>query len=284
MGSIDEHPRKIHSNKGFHNDFGFFECTSRSPSSNKTYFHGYGDGPWVYCLSAGDQDKFGGAGFVVESLDNLEYTAKILPEATAIYRLKDAPGEEKGVTFKDLVDGWPMHLVWGQEERKLDLDDDHSFPRIDFDFINCYLFDARPQTWPLRNSDERFYEDIRVLYFRFNLVASDLLHTPEGHNVIAFNRIDRSPTTLVDHHPFFFFEGPVSHVHYSSFETTTSTLKYSATTGCAKKSTRHIMGSQIFAYWFDPSKFILEHYVDGDLMDNKEPTNVSVSSNDNLVV
>jgi hypothetical protein len=44
------------------------------------------------------------------------------------------------------------------------------------------------------------------------------------------------------------------------------------------------MGSQIFDYWFDPSKFILEHYVDGDLMDNKAPTNVNLASHDDLAV
>lgn len=44
------------------------------------------------------------------------------------------------------------------------------------------------------------------------------------------------------------------------------------------------MGSQIFDYWFDPSKFILEHYIDGDLMDNKEPPHASVANPDDLAV
>jgi hypothetical protein len=35
---------------------------------------------------------------------------------------------------------------------------------------------------------------------------------------------------------------------------------------------------------FDPSKFILEHYVDGDLLDNKQPTQESEASLDNLYV
>jgi hypothetical protein len=155
MASVDEPSRKIHlkrishvyythvsssiaKQKEFLTDFGFFECTSTSPKSNKTYYRGYGDDPWVYCLSAGDEDKFGGAGFVVESLEDLEYAAKTLPEATAIYELEDAPGGGKGVTFKDPVDGWPMHLVWGQEERKTDLEEDPSFPKLDFNFVSFY--------------------------------------------------------------------------------------------------------------------------------------------------
>ena len=29
---------------------------------------------------------------------------------------------------------------------------------------------------------------------------------------------------------------------------------------------RHILGSQIFDYWFDPDGFVVEHYADGDLV------------------
>ncbi|KAI4620418.1 uncharacterized protein J4E87_007105 [Alternaria ethzedia] len=28
----------------------------------------------------------------------------------------------------------------------------------------------------------------------------------------------------------------------------------------------HVLGSQVFDYWFDTSEFILEHYADGDLV------------------
>ena len=44
------------------------------------------------------------------------------------------------------------------------------------------------------------------------------------------------------------------------------------------------MGSQIFDYWYDPSRFILEHYVDGDLLDQKYPTQRSRAGPDSLHV
>lgn len=128
--------------KEFLADFGLFECASPSPSADKTYYRGYGIDPWVYCLSAGDEDKFGGAGFVVESLEDLEYAAKTLPEATPIYDLKDSPGGGKGLTFKDPVDKFPMHLVWGQEERKPDSDEELSFPKIDFNFVSLSVLES----------------------------------------------------------------------------------------------------------------------------------------------
>ncbi|NEE56527.1 2,3-dihydroxybiphenyl 1,2-dioxygenase, partial [Streptomyces sp. SID8455] len=31
---------------------------------------------------------------------------------------------------------------------------------------------------------------------------------------------------------------------------------------------RHIQGSQIFDYWRDPDRFLVEHFTDGDLFDN----------------
>ena len=34
---------------------------------------------------------------------------------------------------------------------------------------------------------------------------------------------------------------------------------------------KHVLGSQIFDYWFDSSMFVLEHYADGDLVNNKTP-------------
>jgi hypothetical protein len=34
---------------------------------------------------------------------------------------------------------------------------------------------------------------------------------------------------------------------------------------------RHILGSQIFDYWYDVHGFMIEHYADGDLVNDKNP-------------
>jgi hypothetical protein len=126
--------RYIHKSIGpqheFLNDFGFTEC---SRVGKQTYYRGYGEDPWTYCAIEGDEDKFGGAGFVVETLEDLEYAASTLPGASAIYDLKDAPGGGKCVTFHDPVDGWPMHLIWGQS--KVDVNNVPDFPKMDFNFV-----------------------------------------------------------------------------------------------------------------------------------------------------
>ncbi|KAM3065375.1 hypothetical protein ACMFMG_011501 [Clarireedia jacksonii] len=287
----------VEKQRQFLQDFGFREVKR---VGNKTYYSGYGRDPWVYCLEDGDENKFRGAGFVVESLEDLENAASTLPNASEIYDLTDAPGGGKCVTFYDPVDDFPMHLVYGQVE--VDQGPEPSFPEIHFNFpekktrpANQFQrFEKRPA--PIHKLGHfgmvvtDFPKTLEFYTSRFNLITSNLLHTPDGKNVSAFNRLDRG-SEFVDHHTFFFFEGPKCHVHHSSFEThdfDTQVLGHDWLRQKGYESCwgvgRHIMGSQIFDYWFDTSRFILEHYVDGDLMDNKVPTSMELASVENLAV
>ena len=90
----------------------------------------------------------------------------------------------------------------------------------------------------------------------FNLKPSDLLHDPEGRDITTFMHLDRGHE-LVDHHCFFFFEGPKSHVHHSSFEVFDFDTQVLGHDWLIKKGYencwgvgRHILGSQIFDYWY----------------------------------
>ena len=136
--------------------------------------------------------------------------------------------------------------------------------------------------------------------------ASKLLHTTDGRDITAFVHLDRGEE-LVDHHCFFLFEGPRSHVHHSSFEVFDFDSQVLGHDWLLKQGYencwgvgRHILGSQIFDYWygfskwirrgsadrhrFDPSKFILEHYVDGDLVNCESPIAKDVASPDGLSI
>ena len=102
-------------------DFGFTETkrANAGTSDERIWYRGYGTEPFTYCLSKGDEDAFGGAAFVVESRDELELAARIIPNASKIYELEDAPGGGECVTVKDPVDNFQLHLVWGQTPREL---------------------------------------------------------------------------------------------------------------------------------------------------------------------
>ena len=98
-------------------DFGFAE--TQRVDSDKTY-RGYAPDPFVYCATKSDANTFGGVAFVVESKADLERASQTLPNASKIYELTDALGRGKCVTFNDPVDGFPFHLVFGQEQRTND--------------------------------------------------------------------------------------------------------------------------------------------------------------------
>lgn len=104
----------------------------------------------------------------------------------------------------------------------------------------------------------------------------------------VFYRLDRGQEA-VDHHCFFFYEGSEYHIHHTSYETYDFDAQALGHDWLLHRGHRpcwgigrHIMGSQIFDYWFDPHGFIMEHYVDGDLLDNTEPTQYSLATPENL--
>ncbi len=108
--------KDIDAARRFLDDFGFVEVKT---VGKKTYYRGYGTEPFVVCIEPADESVFGGAAFEVESEEDLAYASKTLPKAakaTDVYELTEAPGGGKAVTFYDPVDGFPFHLVYGQQK------------------------------------------------------------------------------------------------------------------------------------------------------------------------
>ncbi|KAJ5903686.1 hypothetical protein N7504_006069 [Penicillium tannophilum] len=279
----------------FLEDFGFQE---EKQVGKNIYYRGTGPEPFVYCLTEGDEDEFGGTAFAVESEEDLEYASQTLPGASKVTALTDAPGGGYCVTFRDPVDNFPFHLVYGQ---KLS-DDVKKLPKLDYNMPtekyrsvnNFQRFQKGPA--PVHKIGHfgmcvtNFAKAFDFYTTRFNFKPSDLVYDETGRDITTFLHLDRG-SEKVDHHCFFFFEGPKSHVHHSSFETHDfdtqklghDWLRHKGYENCWGVG-RHVMGSQIFDYWFDPSRFILEHYVDGDLVNDEYPTNRSLASPDSLHV
>ncbi|KAK6079604.1 glyoxalase family protein [Seiridium cupressi] len=281
----------------FLKDFGFTE--DRRVGEDKVYFRGYGTEPWVICAVRADKDEFGGVGFVVESEEDLQNASESLPKASKIYELKDAPGKGKCVTFPDPVDGFPFHLVYGQENAEmLDIPLPHeavNYPTEKNRAVNkTQRFRKRPAPvhklghWG--HCTTNFSKSFEFYTTHFNFLPSDIVHDADGVDITAFFRLDRG-SEQVDHHCFFFYQGPRFHVHHTSYEThdfDTQVLGHDWLREKGYKNCwgvgRHVLGSQIFDYWFDSASFIMEHYVDGDLADNSEPTHRSQASPDGLHV
>ncbi|KAI1332390.1 Glyoxalase/Bleomycin resistance protein/Dihydroxybiphenyl dioxygenase [Xylariaceae sp. FL0255] len=269
-------------------DFGFTE--EKKVGDEKIYYRGYGSEPWVLCAIKADKNEFAGAGFVVESEEDLQIAADTLPKASQIYELSDAPGGGKGVTFHDPVDGFPMHLVYGQQSADmLDIPLPHTpvnYPTEKNRPVNkTQRFRKRPApVHKLGHFGVRTTNFAKAFDFygsHFNFLPSDIIHDNEKIDRTVFYRLDRGKEE-VDHHVFFFAEGHSYKVHHSSFEThdfDTQVLGHDWLRERGYKNCwgvgRHVLGSQIFDYWYDPSGFIMEHYVDGDLVNADEPAHRS---------
>jgi catechol 2,3-dioxygenase-like lactoylglutathione lyase family enzyme len=191
-------------------DFGFQIASDRGDT---IFFKGYGTEPFIYVATKGDVNSFGGAGFAVESLADLELASKTLPKATSIED-SDAPGGGKRVTFRDPVDDFPFHLVHGQTpvERSAHLPElEYNYPATKNRVVNrTQRFKKGPA--PVHKMGHfgccvtDFAKALKFYTSRFNLKPSDLIHDGKGRDVSTFLHLDRGPEP-VDHHTFFFFEG-----------------------------------------------------------------------------
>ncbi|KAL6404415.1 glyoxalase [Ilyonectria robusta] len=276
-------------------DFGFIE-TERC--GGKIFYRGYGPDPFIYCLESGTEDEFGGVGLIVASLSDLERARAIFPAASEIHDLVNVPGGGKCVTVQDPVDGWKLHLVYGQTEVE-PLKDyrvlDFNFPKQKNRPGNSFQrFQKEPATVHKLGHFGMCVTDFQRVYEfyteHFNFVPSDIQYDDSKKNIAAFMHIDLGEE-FTDHHSFFIFQGPKSHVHHTSYEVhdfDTEVLGHDWLRDKGYQNCwgigRHIMGSQIFDYWYDPSMFILEHYVDGDQVNCHTKTNITPASPDGLHV
>jgi hypothetical protein len=123
-----------------------------------------------------------------------------------------------------------------------------------------------------------FDEELKWYTDNFNFVPSDILHHWDFSNidVMTFMHLDLGKD-YSDHHVFFMQRSPPevtkTFLHHSSYEVEDLDTQLIGHHWLAKKGWksvwgvgRHVLGSQIFDYWQDPSGFKIEHYADGDLV------------------
>jgi len=268
-------------------------------TDDKLWFAGYGPDQYVYVAEKGLEKKFLGGVYVVESYEDLVKASKI-PGATPIETLDDSPGGGQRVTLTD-PEGMPVNVIFGQEPRNVE----SQYPEkliVNFE-----------DTKERENKFQRFkkgpaavhklghygvcVQDFDTMWQwytkNFNLVPTDWLYVEqEGKEkeVAFFGHIDRG-SDYVDHHTFFMSTNPKKHVHHSSFEVhdfDTQALGHQWLASKGYKSVwgvgRHILGSQIFDYWWDTSGNMVEHYADGDLINDTTPIGRWPASHEGLAV
>ncbi|RFU27197.1 NAD(P)H oxidase (H(2)O(2)-forming)/Kynurenine 3-monooxygenase, partial [Scytalidium lignicola] len=279
----------------FAKDFGFVEA---GREQDTVYYRGYGKDMCAYVSrKSNDKEKhFDGAAYIAETEDDLIKASKLEGASSVIPY--DGPGGGRIVTISS-PSGTKIHVIWGVEERPapekvVSATEVHRGP------YNTALEKFRKgefQRFKLGPAmvhklghygyiTSMFDEDVAFYTQYFNFVPSDILwEERDGTEVdsLTFMHLDHGKE-YSDHHTLFLSRAPSGfqdkhRMHHCSFEVEDFDTQllgheyllsklYTPIWGVG----RHILGSQIFDYWKDPSGFAIEHYADGDLVNIDNPT------------
>ncbi|PYH95484.1 MFS transporter [Aspergillus ellipticus CBS 707.79] len=266
-------------------------------TDDQVWYRGYGTDAYVYYAQKGPKAFLGGT-YEVESYQDL-IKALELPNASTIQDLTDHPSGGHLVTVTD-PEGFPLNLIYGQTPveageypEKLIVNYEVEKPRV----RKFQRFVPGPA--PVHKLGHfgfctKNFPSMLEFYTRnFNLVPSDFLFVEQDGkkvNVAVFAHIDRKQE-YVDHHSFFMTTNETSHIHHCSFEVhdfDTQSLGHQYLAKKDYKSVwgvgRHILGSQIFDYWWDTTGNMVEHYADGDLVNDETPVGYMPAASESLAV
>lgn len=279
--------------KSFAKDFGF-EQTDIQPEQEAVFLRGYGKDQYVYiaCQApAREEEKFIGGGFVAKTEDDFNQACQ-LPNAEVV-DVGRWPGAGKMVKVRD-PNGFEIRVLWNQEERtppelgvsvvkggRPTMNGALDKPRKG-DFTRMIESPAMIHKLGHFGYETDNYEATWQWYNRhFNLKPSDILYLPGNTSngnkevdVATFFHLDLGPE-YVDHHSFLLTrkQSPGTAVHHASFEVEDLDAQFMGHQWLLDRGHslvwgigRHVNGSQIFDYWHDPNEFIVEHYADGDLV------------------
>lgn len=256
-------------------DFGMSDSVPDQPA-NRLYMRGAGRAPYVHVTERGEPG-FAALGIWVRDRADLEALAA--HDGTVVEQL-DAPGGGHVVRLTD-PDGFLIEAIAEQENvpapartrpNMVPWNQGGEYPRIAqfrrVDHAPSHVQRLGHCVFGVTNfrRSEKWYKD------RFGLVTSDEIQPAPGVAMGAFMRCDRGDEPC-DHHTIFLLEragAPAAFMH-AAFEVADiddlmaghDYLKQAGHTARWGVG-RHILGSQVFDYWFDPWGHEVEHWTDGD--------------------
>lgn len=266
---------------------GFLETFGLVPAvlePDRIFFRGAGSAPFVHVTERGEPG-FKALGLRAESVADLEILAR---ETGATVEPFDAPGGGQVVRQTD-PDGNLVEVVAGQTPVE-------ALPLAPATLWNSAQ--SRPRQRQVKRTgagpaqvlrighavldvtdfraSERWYKE------RFGFLTSDEIQLGPEFALGAFLRCDRG-ATLTDHHTLFLLQHPNGKgFNHAAFEVRDLDdlmrgHEHLKTSGAKPQwgVGRHILGSQVFDYWFDPWGHPLEHWTDGDLFTAEDPPGVA---------
>ncbi|MGH3827183.1 MAG: VOC family protein, partial [Pseudonocardiaceae bacterium] len=206
-----------------------------------------------------------------------------LANATAT-RTRPLPDSIGGLTV-DLVDpsGIPVHVVAGTHQLDaLPAQTPHTFNfGHDLRRVNSTQRPPRIPTTVQRLGhvvlqSTEYTKALNWYLDTLGMIVSDFLFFPGQRDrgpTMSFIRCDRGMTPA-DHHTMAIALGPSNRYVHSAYQVCDLDAlaaggEYLQDHGYQRSwgIGRHIQGSQIFDYWRDPDRFLVEHFADGDMFD-----------------
>ena len=262
--------------EAFSHAFGF-STTLRT--SDELHLRGSDAGAPSVLIRRGPRERFVGPAFVAEHSDVVR-----LAGATGS-TVRPLPETLGGVTV-DLVDpsGLSVRVVSGTHQLEaLPAQIPHVF-NFGHEVVRANAT-QRPPRVPttvqrlghIVVQTPKYIEALNWYLEKFGMIVSDFCFYPgqrERGPIMSFIRCDRG-STPADHHTLAMALGPVNRYVHSAYQV--CDLDALAAGGEHLREQgyfrswgigRHVQGSQIFDYWRDPDKVMVEHFTDGDLFDN----------------
>ncbi|ACC72671.1 VOC family protein [Paraburkholderia phymatum] len=246
------------------------------------YLRSYGDAPFSYVSTQGEA-AFVGVGFRVSSREALDTLAARFDSPVT-----DCPHPGGGLyTVGADPDGRRLEFVFGAERLPaipsggdpIVWNDAHAknrlghFQRPAFGPSHIQRFGHVAVFSPDPQGVISWYGET------LGMKASELIYQGKEKNVVAAFMHLETGAAWTDHHTLAIVGGKAVGLDHASFECrdiddvgighmVMVDKGYKHRWGIG----RHFHGSQIFDYWTDPAGFHVEHYVDGDLVNNDSPT------------
>ena len=265
--------------RGFMLDYGLLDAKS---DGNALYLRSYGDAPFSYVTTQGEA-AFVGMGFRVATREALEQLAARFgadiedcphPGGGQYVRTTDPEGRQLEFVFgaqrSQPVDSGGAPIVWndahGKNRRGRFQRPEHGPSHIQR-LGHLAIFSSEPPRM--------------IAWYSENLgmKPSELIHDgDESHVLASFMHLDKG-SQWTDHHTLAIVGAQAPGLDHVSFECRDFDDLGIGHMVMQDKGHRHrwgigrhFHGSQIFDYWTDPAGFHVEHYSDGDLVNEDSPT------------
>ena len=263
--------------EAFYRDFGLF---SAGGDERTLYLRAAGTAPYVHVFRRAERPRFAGAAFEVASRAELDALAAL--EGSGPVELLAGPGGGWRVAMRT-PDGFSIAAVWGREPAApMQVRAAHDFnsasrkQRIGRNLRIAPGPEAalRLGHFVLHVTDQA--QAARWFAERLEMIASDHLCVPGDPETVvgSFLRLNGKGES-VDHHSLLVVSSPNLGVHHCAYEVQDLDSVMASHDYLLQRGYRldvgvgrHLLGSQIFDYWIDPDGFRVEHYTDGDLVDD----------------